>query len=165
MIYFEKVSREQFRADCEKCGLPYSDETYDNIKLPTRSTAFSAGYDFKSPFDVYLTPDEILTIPTGIRWVVDGTDRNVVLCIWPRSGQGFKTGARLMNTTGVIDADYWEATNEGHIMVKMLGGVSPLKVDVGQGFCQGVMLPFITTSAEGLVTTVRTGGFGSTDAL
>ena len=167
MSHFEKVSREQFQSDMkvlfnDAFNIEEIDEIYDNIKLPTRSTPGSAGYDFKAPYDFCLAPEEIHTFPTGIKWV---GDHNLVLMIVPRSGHGFRTGARLMNTVGIIDADYCQAKNEGHIMVRMLGGVAPLSIKAGQGLCQGLLIPFCVTDNDNENSMrTRTGGFGSTDA-
>ncbi len=49
---FMKVSRGQFAADWP-FDLPLP---YDELKLPRRGTAGSAGYDFYSPLDFSLAP-------------------------------------------------------------------------------------------------------------
>ena len=41
------------------------------------------------------------------------------MLIVPRSSTGIKLGLRLLNTIGIIDADYYLADNEGHIMLFM----------------------------------------------
>ena len=58
---FEKVSQEEFLASCDSL------DVYNDIKLPKRATAGSAGYDFYAPFDITLSPGETIKIPTGIR--------------------------------------------------------------------------------------------------
>ena len=51
---------------------------------------------------------------------------NVGLFLFPRSGQGFKYRFALANTVGIIDSDYMNADNEGHIMVKLIyDGLAP----------------------------------------
>ena len=71
---------------------------------------------------------------------------------------------QLNNTVGVIDADYYDATNEGHIMVKLTNDTKEGKIvtlEENTAFAQGIFLPFgITTDDE--VSQKRTGGFGST---
>ena len=57
MIRFEKVSFEEFsRALVESCGIFLSTDErrayYDAIKLPTRSTPGSAGYDIATPIPI-----------------------------------------------------------------------------------------------------------------
>ncbi len=145
---FYKVSKEQFGHDC-----------YENIKLPLRATAGSAGYDFYAPYDFQLEPNDEIIIDTGIRAKIDP---HWVLIILPRSGSGFKYGIRLANTAGVIDSDYFNAENEGHIKIKLIGGSKPYIVKAGDAFAQGIFLPYgITEDDE--CTTKRHGGFGSTD--
>ena len=66
---FEKVSLAQFEAAMrETYFLKYDlNDLYDDIRLPARATAGSAGYDFFAPFDFTLQPGESIKIPTGIR--------------------------------------------------------------------------------------------------
>lgn len=157
---FEKVSREQFEKALE--GNPLFGgfaAAYDDIKLPERATAGSAGYDFYCPFDLALKPGDTALIPTGIRSKIDD---GWVLMMFPRSGLGFKFRVRLNNTVGVIDSDYYGSDNEGHIMLKITNeGDKLCEVKAGQGIAQGIFLPYgitVDDSAEG----VRNGGFGST---
>ena len=129
------------------------------IPLPQRATAGSAGYDFICPADITLQPGEAVTIPTGIRCEMQP---GWVLMLFPRSGLGFKHQVRLANTEGVIDADYFRAANEGHIMVRIVnGGDHAVSIAKGERFCQGVFLPHGLAEEE-TVLAGREGGFGST---
>ena len=84
--------------------------------MPKRATKGSAGYDFFAPETFSLNPKETIKIATGIRAkIADGW----VLAIFPRSGLGFKYRLTLDNTVGIIDSDYFNAENEGHIFIKM----------------------------------------------
>lgn len=167
MSHFEKVSFEQWRSDCGIKGLPDSElrAWYDAIRLPMQATAASAGCDFFMPFNLKFEAGSRFRIATGIRWVTDGeSDRGRVLLILPRSGLGFRYGIRLTNTVGVIDADYCDSDNEGHIIVSM---ENPSDTDVpleeGRAFCQGIVVSYdIPEGAES--GAARSGGFGSTDA-
>jgi len=136
-------------------------EVYNEIALPRRATAGSAGYDFASPFAFDLAPRETITIPTGIRVQIEP---GWWLGLLPRSGHGFKFRVQLDNTLGVIDSDYYYADNEGHILVKLSNDSMTgkhLSISDGDSFVQGVFLPYgITTTDE--ANTKRTGGFGST---
>lgn len=165
---FEKVSFEQFRQDFKTCMESYDcnyseneiKEAYDSIKLPTRATTGSAGYDFKIPMDMMMTRNEEYIIPTGIRArIEDGW----VLQLYPRSGLGFKFGMRLLNTVGIIDSDYYYSGNEGHIMAKITYTINKdcLEINSGTGFMQGLFMPFGITEDD-KVTQLRDGGFGST---
>ena len=158
---FEKVSFEQFWKDLG--WNEYKDlaqEGYDEIQLPERATAGSAGYDFRLPFSLTLGPGEECIIQTGIRCRMDG---GWVLMVFPRSGLGFKYGMQLLNTVGIIDSDFYHAENEGHIMVKIKNPSDKfLILNDGDKFCQGVFLPFGITDFDN-ATAKRTGGFGSTN--
>lgn len=171
---FEKVSFEQFRKDyldqvmqqnapCQsEIVTEYIRHMYDNIKMPQRATAESAGYDFYLPFDIKIPVGGVVTIPTGIRC---NMDMGWKLDLLPRSGHGFKYGIRLINTIGLIDSDYYDAENEGHIMVRLINDSSVAKefcLSVGSSFCQGVFQAFGITRDD-QAAGARTGGFGSTD--
>ena len=161
---FEKVSYEQFSKDFTKTfGIPkkFIKEIYNNIKLPKRATVGSAGYDIFMHSGISLRPGETAKIPTGIRArIEDGW----VLKIYPRSGLGFKFKLQLDNTVGIIDADYYNSDNEGHIFLKMTNnGDKDIHVEVGKGIAQGIFLPFGITEDDD-TNGVRNGGFCSTDS-
>ena len=114
---FYKVSFEQFKNDwSENDSIAELENIYENIKLPKRATSGSAGYDFYSPIDITLEPGKTIKIPTGIR--VEICDGWVLKC-YPRSGLGFKFRLQLNNTVGIIDSDYFNSDNEGHIFAKI----------------------------------------------
>ena len=151
---FLHVSEEQYAASALPDALPVSE-----IPLPRRATAGSAGYDFICPADVTLQPGDAITIATGIRCEMQP---GWVLMLFPRSGLGFKHQVRLANTVGVIDADYFHAANEGHIMVRIVNGSDhAVSIAKGERFCQGVFLPHGLAEEE-TVLADREGGFGST---
>ncbi len=149
---FEKVSETQFLKD--------NGEGYENIALPKRATFGSAGYDFYSSTEIIIPACSEILIPTGVRARISN---GWVLCIFPRSGLGFKYGISLKNTVGVIDSDYYLSQNQGHIMIKLK---NPSREDViipcGKAFAQGVFLPFGITEDDDVIAE-RDGGFGSTD--
>lgn len=161
---FFKVSEDQFVSDwCTATGSSRDEakKVYANIRLPRRATAGSAGYDFLAPESFTLVPHETILIPTGIRVMIED---GWVLQLYPRSGLGFRHRLQLDNTVGVIDSDYFEAKNEGHILIKMTSDDrkgKTLSVSAGDGFAQGIFLPYgitVDDDADG----ERTGGFGST---
>ena len=156
---FLKVSYDQWIKDSPLSEVE-AKRAYDHIKLPVRSTEGSAGYDFFAPYDFEIPSGESLVISTGIRGRMEP---DWVLCLFPRSGMGFRQGIRLANTVGVIDADYFFADNEGHILIKLLNpSEKKLKVKHNSAFAQGIFFPFGVTyddEAQG----GRHGGFGSTD--
>lgn len=159
MRKFEKISFNQYAADRLKQAQIDDDmlrAEWENIKLPEVATAGSAGYDFYLPFAASFGATPAL-IQTGIKFV---TDEPVFLMLAPRSGLGFKYGMRLSNTIGIIDSDYWEALNEGHIAAKIVSDVS-FSLERGDRFIQGIIIPYLLTNNVN-VATQRTGGFGST---
>lgn len=156
---FLKVSRARFEADWRDT-FPGGEPPWENIALPRRATAGSAGYDFRAPEGFTLEPGASVKVPTGVRARIEP---GWVLLLFPRSGLGFKYRLQLNNTVGVIDSDYFGAKNEGHIFIKLTNaGDRALSVAAGEAFAQGVFLPYgltVDDRADG----VRTGGFGSTD--
>ena len=156
---FEKTSEKQFKEDlCKLFGI--DDDSYKNVTIPKRATAGSAGYDFVTPVSVTLKPGEMKIIPTGIRSYIE---EGYVLHIYPRSSLGFKYQLVLANTTGIIDADYYNAKNEGHIMIALVNkGTKEVTLNAGERFAQGIFLKFYTAEEEE-VKTLRTGGIGSSN--
>lgn len=161
---FHKVSFSQFQKDWENAfGKTPSNlkKIYNNIKLPLRATQGSAGYDFFAPTSLIIPPKTQFLVPTGIRAEMQN---GTFLAVFPRSGLGFKFRLQLNNTVGIIDADYFNAENEGHIMLKLYNDTieeKTVEISAGSGFAQGIFLPFgITTDDQAIEK--RTGGFGST---
>ncbi len=165
---FEKVSYEQFEKDWidtfENDEIILTDDysislAYELVKIPKRSTKHSAGYDICSTAAFHIGPGQEIKIPTGLRCRINP---NYFLMILPRSGLGFKYYTRLANTAGVVDADYYDADNEGHIFVKIRNESDKgLTVGCGDAVCQGIFLPFGITYDDD-ASAERHGGFGST---
>ena len=145
----------------------------DDIKLPKRSTAYSAGYDFYAPYDI--------EIPQNIFYLSDGSTRfkhkpfciktgikafmgcDEVLMLFMRSSAPSKLGLVMANSVGIIDSDYYDnEENEGEIgfLVYNLTD-SKIKIKKGEKIGQGIFLDFLKVpndNAQG----IRNGGFGST---
>ena len=164
---FHKVSFGQFKEGWLG-EFPQSTEEemrkiYEEIRMPRRATAGSAGYDFFAPVNFVLEPGETVKIPTGIRVEME---ENWVLKCYPRSGLGFKFRLQLNNTVGIIDSDYFHSDNEGHIFVKLTNDTKEnrtLCVEKGTGFMQGIFVEYGITVDDD-VTEVRNGGLGSLTA-
>lgn len=168
---FEKVSLDQFRKGWLDTFYPgrQADEAllseiagiYENIRLPRRATRGSAGYDFFSPAAFTLKPGQSIKIPTGVRVRID---EGWVLQCYPRSGLGFKYRLQLDNTVGIIDSDYYQAANEGHIFCKLTNDSRDgrtVTIEAGTGFMQGIFTEYgITVDDDS--DRIRSGGFGST---
>ena len=168
MVKFEKVSFEQFKKDFLDTFPNYLDTNcesdieiiYDKIKLPERKTKKSAGHDFHVPFYIWLPSGKDFLIPTGIRCIMEDDD---VLMVYPRSSLGFKYYMRIANSTPVIDADYADSDNEGHIFIKIRNeGFKKMELNSGDAFVQGIIVKYQTTDDDN-VTQERNGGIGSTN--
>ena len=162
---FEKVSYNQFKNDFMDSFPQYNEkeveEIYRSIQLPKRATKGSAGYDFYSPIDFELKPRQTIKIPTGIRVRIEN---GWVLGLYPRSGLGFKYRLQLNNTVGIIDSDYYNALNEGHIMIKITNDSNEgkaLDIKAGEGFAQGIFMQYGIVEDDD-AKDIRVGGFGST---
>lgn len=171
MTKFHKISLEQYIkdrvGDLMQAGLSQQEaadaakEEYDNIVMPRRSTTFSAGYDLRSPGEYVLAPGESLSIPTGLRIQME---EDMWLGVYIRSSLGFKYNVRLKNSVGVIDADYFNADNEGHLKVGIYnGGDKTLQIHAGDAIAQGILQKYYVTDDDEPVQQRRSGGFGSTN--
>lgn len=165
MARFFKVSYENFEQALKE-GFPgYSsgeiEHFYRELQLPRRATSGSAGYDFFAPFSFCLKPGQSIKVPTGIRVRME---EGWVLKLYPRSGLGFRYRLQMDNTVGIIDGDYFDSENEGHIFIKLTNDSreeKTVEINGGTGFAQGIFLEYGITEddeTEGL----RNGGFGST---
>lgn len=158
---FHKVSLSQFIKDCDRLEPTESTKVYEDILvLPVRSSEDSAGHDFVITEDICLKPGESISISTGIRaQIIPGW----VLMIMPRSGLGSKFRMQLNNTIGVIDGDYFNADNEGHIKATITNdGLENKNLILSKGdrFLQGVFMPYGITQDDNPLGK-RTGGHGS----
>lgn len=150
----------------------------ENVKLPTRKTRYSAGYDIYNNGDTikiyplhYDIENAIYAGYTGISDVY-GTKIKVrmqpdeVLKIYPRSSLGFKFHTVLVNGTGILDSDYYNnESNEGEIFVKFFNfGEEIVTINHGDAFAQGIFQKYLTTDSDDLYKkSIRIGGIGSTN--
>ncbi|MCM1514126.1 MAG: hypothetical protein NC090_03985 [Anaeroplasma bactoclasticum] len=160
---FQKISFQQFQKDAIQNGFIQDLEVvYSQIHFPKRATSGSAGYDFYLPFDLELQPGESKIIPTGIRCKMND---ELVLQIYPRSSLGFKYRLQLDNTVGIIDSDYYNAINEGHIMIKVTNCTvegKSVSLTKQTRFAQGLFLQYFKVKDDNAKGN-RIGGMGSTN--
>ena len=135
---------------------------HPDAQLPVRATAQSAGYDLHAYLeqDVVLQPGEIRKIPTGI--AAAPSRKDVMLCIFPRSGLASKFGISLANAVGVVDSDY-----RGELKVPMINlGTEPYTIAPGERVAQLCIAPVWQAAFVPAATLNETergaGGFGST---
>lgn len=135
---------------------------YDVIpdKPPVRATKCSAGYDLYSPIDIEIAPHTSQMIWTNYKACFR---ENEVMLVVVTSGMG-KRGVMLANTIGVIDSDYYSnINNDGNIGINLYNYSDDLYVvKKGDKIGQAIFTKFLTVDNEDEITTVRTGGFGST---
>lgn len=131
-----------------------------DIKLPSRKTALSAGYDITIAQDVTLDPGKVVLVPTGIKAYMEPDE---YLGIHIRSGLSIKHGLSLINGQGIIDADYYNnQENEGHILIAVFNhGLESVFLSKGTRLAQGIFYKYLKTDND-CADSIRSGGFGST---
>lgn len=129
--------------------------------LPTRGTKFSAGYDFYSPEDYTVQPNEIVKIWTDVKAYMKN---NEFLMLDVRSSLGGKF--MLANTIGIIDSDYYgNPDNDGNIGIflkNISNKTQTIKKD--DRVAQGIFLKYLTADNDNFISKIRKGGYGSTNA-
>ena len=133
---------------------------YPNAVIPYRATEHSAGYDFVAAEGVYVRPHSISLIPTGIKCQLEP---EYYLQLALRSSTPKKKGLMLANGIGIIDADYYNnSDNEGHIMFQVYNFTDDtVEIEAGERIGQGTILRYYITEDDN-ATGARCGGFGST---
>lgn len=144
-----------------RCFEIVSDYIHEDIKLPTRKTKTSAGYDIESARDVVISPGCTELIPTGLKAYMNDDE---FLAIHVRSSVGIKRGLVLANGTGIIDSDYYNnLDNEGHIMIALRNTThGKVTIKKGERIAQGIFQKYLTVENDKISDNVRTGGIGST---
>ena len=133
----------------------------ENAILPSRGSAYAAGYD------LYACLDEAVSIEAG-ETVKIGTGLSIAVpegyfgAIFARSGLAAKEGLRPANCVGVADSDY-----RGEYIVALHNDSAVTRtVTPGERIAQLVIMPFLSVCFEEtnyLEETERgEGGFGST---
>ena len=148
MRYFEVVS-DKFR---KNPGM--------EIKLPTRGSKNSAGYDFYSPVDAVIQPNEMVMIWTDVKASMYYDNALIII---PRSSMG-KHPIMISNTVGLIDSDYYgNESTDGNIGFRLFNlGTTPYEIKAGDRIGQGVFIKYGTVKGDNTITD-RKGGFGSTN--
>ncbi len=133
----------------------------ENALLPTRGSAFAAGYDLHACLeeDIIVHPGKTVKIGTGLAVAVP---EGFFGAVFARSGLAAKEGLRPANCVGVCDSDY----RGEYIIALHNDGDVPRTVSPGDRIAQMVVLPCQSVDfeeAEALPETARgAGGFGST---
>lgn len=156
---------------------------YEDVVLPLRATAGSAGFDLRAhlrardvkfsdgatqherpateaqgEWGVTLAPGEMALIPLGFRTRLP---QGVEAQVRPRSGQAFKHALTIPNAPGTVDADYAEewmviVRNDAPVERRLVHGERIAQVV----FARHAVLTLREDSVQR--STERAGGFGST---
>ena len=129
------------------------------IKLPTRGSRNSAGYDFYSPVDAVIQPNEMVMIWTDVKAHMYYDNALIII---PRSSMG-KHPIMISNTVGLIDSDYYgNESTDGNIGFRLFNlGTTPYEIKAGDRIGQGIFIKYGIVKDDN-TTTERVGGFGST---
>lgn len=132
----------------------------EDIKLPERSTAHSAGYDFYAIENTYVFSKGVTYVKTGVKVKLDN-DEFLMLC--NRSSNPGKKELVLINGIGIIDADYYgNPDNDGEIAFAFQSlNESGSFIKKGDKIGQGIIMKYGVTEDDNAFGT-RDGGFGST---
>lgn len=172
--------------NCSKVDVKFI-KMYSDVLAPEKATKSSGGYDLRVNFGsgvktnklleskisidkpilnsqdgdfIYITPLERVKIGTGIKTQFS---EDYVMVIHLRSSAGIKSYLRLLNGTGVIDADY---TGEIGFFLENTSPYETIMIEnnerIGQIIFQKVVNANFTEVTEFEETTRGESGFGST---
>lgn len=131
------------------------------VKLPTRGSIHSAGYDIYAYDNYEIEPKQSVLIRTGVKAYMSSDE---YLDLRVRSSLGIKRQLMLATGASVIDADYYNnPDNEGEIMVVLYNyGDTTQTIKAGEHIVQGIFTRYFLADND-CTTAVRTGGTGSTN--
>mgnify|MGYP002520997755 FL=1 len=132
----------------------------EDIKLPERSTAYSAGYDFYAIENTHIFSRGVTYVKTGVKIKLN-PDEFLMLC--NRSSNPGKKELVLINGVGIVDADYYgNPDNDGEIAFAFQSlNESGSFINKGDKIGQGIIMKYIKTEDD-IASGTRAGGFGST---
>lgn len=133
----------------------------EGAQLPSRGSAFAAGYDLRACIDapIAIAPGETKMVGTGLSVAVPA---GYFGAVFARSGLASKQGLRPANCVGVCDSDY-----RGEYTVALHNDSSVSReVRNGDRIAQLVVIPCLDLDFEQVdelsATERGAGGFGST---
>jgi len=118
--------------------------------------------DIINPRAITIPAGQTVIAPTGLKVAVP---EGWMLLVFPRSGMSAKTGLRVANSPGLIDAGY---RDEVGVILHNTGG-EDVHLDAGARIAQLVVVQrteirFAVVDAVKTIGTDRGGGFGSSGA-
>ena len=132
------------------------------VVLPQRKTAKSAGYDIiaLTDEDVYVHPGMSVNLETGVKACMEDDE---VMLLFIRSSLGIKKGLTLSNRCAVIDADYYNnSDNDGHFILNVINTSNEVQcIPARSRVAQAIFVKYLTVDDD-KATGERVGGIGST---
>lgn len=130
-----------------------------NAKIPEYAHSSDAGADIFSSEEITIHPNETKAVGTGIKLEIP---KGYEIQIRPRSGLSLKTGLRIANSIGTIDADY-----RGEVKVLLWNsGSEDYTIKIGDKIAQMLIkeVPMIKFELIDSLSKTERGekGFGST---
>jgi len=128
--------------------------------IPCYARAGDGGMDVICPLDVVIPIGATVVVPTGLKVAVP---EGWMLLVFPRSGMSAKTGLRVANSPGLIDAGYRDEVG----IVLHNTGAEDFHLTKGARIAQFVLvrrteIRFIETESVAEIGANRGGGFGHT---
>jgi dUTP pyrophosphatase len=129
--------------------------------VPAYATVGAACFDIATCVEATVPAGDAISVATGLAFEIP---EGHVMLVFSRSGHGFKSGVRLVNSVGVIDSDY-----RGELFVGLHNdGVEPFHIAQGDRVAQAMILPVPAVEFEVVdelsITGRNQNGFGSTGA-
>lgn len=161
-----------------------------DIKLPERSTKYSAGYDFYAPEDIII-PSSLKEFQENGRFAYDNSidvtkakseetnyivkpfvlrtgikaymENDEFLALYIRSSSPSKLGLVMANSVAVIDKDYYGNQNNDGEIGFLIYNLSPTNTYISKGdkIGQGIFQKYLLTDDDN-AEGERNGGYGST---
>ena len=132
------------------------------VIIPQRKTAKSAGYDIVAlaDEDVYLNPGQSVNLATGLKACMEDDE---VMLLFIRSSLGINKGITLSNSCAVIDADYYNnSDNDGHFILNVINTSNEVQcIPARSRVAQAIFVKYLTVDDD-KATGERIGGIGST---
>ena len=128
--------------------------------VPRYARPDDGGMDVTCPVEITIPTGATVIVPTGLKVAVP---EGWMLLVFPRSGMSVKTGLRVANSPGLIDAGYRDEVG----IVLHNTGAEDVYLTPGTRIAQFVLVQrteirFVPTAAVASIGANRGGGFGHT---
>jgi dUTP pyrophosphatase len=128
--------------------------------IPSYAHPTDGGMDITCPVEVTIPAGKTAIVPTGLKVAVP---EGWMLLVFPRSGMSAKTGLRVANSPGLIDAGY---RNEVGVILHNTAGEDAV-IAAGSRIAQFVLvrrtaISFVPVESVADIGENRGGGFGHT---